>query len=199
MADDPAELVERKMREGIERAQVRQQRIRGIHQNKATISPNKSQSRFNSDGYFSEPGYVDAWDRKKAEEGLLKNRLDGKQIGTMTSKSGVGHGETAPDRSELLGATRPTQSIGDSTIDGLRSWKYDNSAVPNPQLSSSRNGPRPNAHFGVFQRLYEEAFKNPNHAEMLYEKSVKAKIVGPQWVPSCGNKQRATGSSIGFA
>ena len=126
--------VERKMREGIEKAQVRQQRIRGIHvsqptprprppqpaaaaagvdavvaaalpthhhsgcgvcgggaaaaaaaarrqrhrlaaprpcqrrtthttscsaalpqQNKATISPNKSQSRFNSDGYFSEP------------------------------------------------------------------------------------------------------------------------------------------------
>lgn len=97
----------------------------------------------------------------------------------MTSKSGVGHGETAPDRSELLGATRPTQSIGDSTIDGLRSWKYDNSAVPNPQLSSSRNGPRPNAHFGVFQRLYEEAFKNPNHAEMLYEKSVKAKVSAP--------------------
>eukprot|EP01052_Picozoa_sp_SAG31_P014653 SAG31_NODE_918_length_11020_cov_14.801392_11_plen_151_part_00 len=72
---------------------------------------------------------------------------------------------------------RTSTSIGDSTIDGLRPWKYDNSAVPNPQDISGRHGPRPNPHFGVFQRLYEEAFKEPNHAEKVWEKKVKVRAV----------------------
>jgi hypothetical protein len=50
-----------------------------------------------------------------------------------------------------------------------------------------------NATFGVFERLYQEAYKEPNFAEKQWETTVKSKVIGPQWRPSDGGKSRATG------
>ena len=50
-----------------------------------------------------------------------------------------------------------------------------------------------NATFGVFERLYAEAYKEPNFAEKKWESTVKSKIIGPQWRPSDGGKSRVTG------
>ena len=50
-----------------------------------------------------------------------------------------------------------------------------------------------NATFGVFERLYQEAYKEPNFAEKQWENTVKSKVIGPQWRPSDGSKSRATG------
>ncbi len=50
-----------------------------------------------------------------------------------------------------------------------------------------------NATFGVFERLYAEAYKEPNFAEKKWENTVKSKVIGPQWRPSDGGKSRATG------
>ena len=50
-----------------------------------------------------------------------------------------------------------------------------------------------NATFGVFERLYAEAYKEPNYADKQWEKTVKSKVIGPQWRPSDGGKARYTG------
>lgn len=50
-----------------------------------------------------------------------------------------------------------------------------------------------NATFGVFERLYAEAYKEPNFAEKKWENTVKSKVIGPQWRPSDGGKSRYSG------
>jgi hypothetical protein len=46
-----------------------------------------------------------------------------------------------------------------------------------------------NATFGVFERLYQEAYKEPNFAEKQWETTVKSKVIGPQWRPSDGGSR----------
>ena len=56
-----------------------------------------------------------------------------------------------------------------------------------------------NATFGVFERLYAEAYKEPNYAEKEWDKKVKSKVIGPQWRPSDGGKARFTGGGASGA
>ena len=132
-----------------------------------TRSPQRSKAglpgRFSKDGYFSEPGYLDPSDRSRKEYkgGILNERVQGGQMNTSASKSGLGLGESA-------------------------------------YRDNARKKQDRNACFGVFERLYSEAYKPGNFHETEYRKSVEKKVIGPQWRPSDGGKAKPTGTGVGF-
>lgn len=140
--------------------------------------------RFSRDGFFSEPGYLGFSDYDRAEYKaagkVLDGRNKGKQITSTSDKSGAPSRFRWRPRVPAVGSSHP---IGECTGFGL-----GESARTDDKKSRSKN-----ATFGVFERLYAEAYKEPNYADKQWEKTVKSKVIGPQWRPSDGGKSRYTG------